>query len=118
MRDGNDSQGHADEPAAVGAAPGNQSGAARCGGIADDLTAYHALFALLFARTEQRRGALCYLQGQLLDLERKTIEPLALALPDGDVQALQQFISQSPWDAEAVLLRHQEIVAATPRPAC
>ncbi len=86
--------------------------------LADELTAYHALFAPLFARTEQRRGALCYLQGPLLDRERKTIEPLALALPDGDVQALQQFISQSPWDAEAVLLRHQEIVAATPRPAC
>ncbi len=81
--------------------------------LADDLTAYHALFAPLFARAEQRRGALCYLRGQLLDLERKTIEPLALALPDGDVQALQQFISQSTWDAEAVLLRHQEIVAAT-----
>jgi len=62
---------------------------------------------------EQRRGAWHYLQGQLLDLERKTIEPLALALPDGDVQALQQFISQSTWDAEAVLLRHQEIVTAT-----
>ncbi len=81
--------------------------------LADELTAYHALFAPLFARSEQRRGALCYLQGQLLDLERKTIEPLALALPDGDVQALQQFISQSTWDAEAVLQRHQEIVAAT-----
>ena len=86
--------------------------------LAAELVAYHALFAPLFARTEQRRGAWCYLQGQLLDLERKTIEPLALAVAGGDVQALQQFISQSPWDAEAVLLRHQEIVAATPRPAC
>jgi len=81
--------------------------------LAAELAAYHALFAPLFARAEQRRGALCYLQGQLLDLERKTIEPLALALAGGDVQALQQFISQSPWDAEAVLLRHQEIVAQT-----
>ncbi len=61
--------------------------------LVDDLTAYHALFAPLFARAEQRRGAWCYLRGQLRDLERKTIEPLALALPDGDVQALQQFIS-------------------------
>jgi SRSO17 transposase len=63
--------------------------------LADDLTAYHALFAPLFARTEQRRGALCYLQGQLLDLERKTIEPLALAVAGGDVQALQQ--SMARW---------------------
>jgi len=81
--------------------------------LADELAAYHALFAPLFTRAEQRRGAWCYLQGQLLDLERKTIEPLALAVAGGDVQALQQFISQSTWDAEAVLLRHQEIVAAT-----
>ncbi len=81
--------------------------------LADELSAYHALCAPLFARAEQRRGALCYLQGQLLDLERKTIEPLALALPGGDVQALQQFIGQRTWDAEAVLLRHQEIVAQT-----
>jgi len=34
--------------------------------LADELSAYHALFAPLFARAEQRRGALCYLQGQLL----------------------------------------------------
>jgi len=81
--------------------------------LAGELTAYHALFAPLFARTEQRRGALRYLQGHLLDLERKTIEPLALALPGGDVQALQQFIGQSTWDAEAVLVRHQEVVAQT-----
>jgi len=81
--------------------------------LAAELAAYHALFAPLFARAEQRRGAWHYLQGQLLDLERKTSEPLALALPDGDVQAVQQFISQSTWDAEAVLLRHQEIVTAT-----
>ena len=81
--------------------------------LADELTAYHALFAPFFARAEQRRGAWCYLRGQVLDLERKTIEPLALALAGGDVQALQQFISQSTWDAEAVLRRHQEIVAAT-----
>ncbi len=81
--------------------------------LADELAAYHALFAPTFARAEQRRGALCYLQGQLLDLERKTIEPLALALPDGDVQMLQQFIGQSPWDAARVLARHQEVVADT-----
>ena len=81
--------------------------------LAGELSAYHALFAPLFARTEQRRGALRYLQGHLLDLERKTIEPLALALPGGDVQALQQFSGQSTWDAEAVLVRHQEVVAQT-----
>ncbi len=54
-----------------------------------------------------------YLQGQLRDLERKTIEPLAHAVVGGDVQARQQFIGQSPWDAEAVLHAHQAYVGET-----
>jgi len=81
--------------------------------LADDLVAYHARFAPLFQRSEQRRAALLYLHGQLLDLERKTIEPLAHAVVGGDVQALQQFIGQSPWDAEAVLHAHQAYVGET-----
>jgi len=81
--------------------------------LADDLVAYHARFAPLFQRSEQRRAALLYLQGQLLDLERKTIEPLAHAVVGGDVQALQQFIGQSPWDADAVLHAHQAYVGET-----
>ena len=81
--------------------------------LAADLVAYHARFAPLFQRTEQRRASLLYLQGQLLDLERKTIEPLARAVVGGDVQALQQFIGQSPWDAEAVLHAHQAYVGET-----
>jgi len=81
--------------------------------LADDLVAYHARFAPLFQRSEQRRAALLYLQGPLLDLERKTIEPLAHTVVGGDVQALQQFIGQSPWDAEAVLHAHQAYVGET-----
>ena len=36
------------------------------------------------------------LRGLLMDGERKSIEPMADRLPDGDVQALQQFVNQSP----------------------
>jgi len=56
--------------------------------LADELLAYHAHFAPLGERSEQRQWALTYLHGQLLDLERKSIEPMALSLPDGNVQAL------------------------------
>ena len=38
---------------------------------------------------------------------------MALALDGGDVQAMQQFISQGAWDDEAVLERHQQLVAET-----
>ena len=81
--------------------------------LADQLLAYHALFAPLFQRSEQRAWALTYLQGQLADLQRKSIEPIALAHPDGNVQAMQQFISLGAWDDAAVLKTHQQLVADT-----
>jgi SRSO17 transposase len=81
--------------------------------LADELLAYHAHFAPLFQRAEQRQWALTYLHGQLLDLERKSIEPLALAHPDGNVQAMQQFISLGAWDDASVLKSHQHLVADT-----
>lgn len=50
-------------------------------------------------RCERRRCAGLYLRGLLLEGQRKSIEPLA-ARVGGDVQALQQFIGQSPWAAQ------------------
>jgi SRSO17 transposase len=81
--------------------------------LADELVAYHAEFAPLFQRAEQRHWALAYLQGQLLQLERKSIEPMALALDGGDVQAMQQFISLGAWDDQLLLEQHQQLVAQT-----
>jgi SRSO17 transposase len=53
-------------------------------------------------RMERREHAACYIQGLLLDGERKSIEPLAARVPGGNVQALQQFVGQSPWAWEPV----------------
>jgi SRSO17 transposase len=41
----------------------------------------------------------------MLDGKRKSIQPMAARLPDGNEQALQQFISQSPWDWRPVRQR-------------
>jgi SRSO17 transposase len=49
-------------------------------------------------RTERRRWGGVYVRGLLLNGERKSIEPLAARLPEGNVQAMQQLIGQSPWD--------------------
>jgi SRSO17 transposase len=38
---------------------------------------------------------------------------MALALPGGEVQAMQQFISQGAWDDEPILHHHQQLVAQT-----
>jgi SRSO17 transposase len=53
-------------------------------------------------RSERRHWARVYIQGLLLDGERKSIEPLAGRIPGADVQALRQFVGQSPWAVEAV----------------
>jgi len=82
--------------------------------IRDELRAYHRLFHIGFQRREQRYWSLVYLCGQLSDLERKTIEPMVLALlgPDPNaVRAVQQFIGQGEWKAATLIQRYQEVVA-------
>src|SRR3990172_7856145 len=55
-------------------------------------------------RRERRHGARVYLEGLLLDGERKSMEPMA-ARVGADVQALRQFLGQSPWEVEEVQRR-------------
>jgi SRSO17 transposase len=49
-------------------------------------------------RKDQRRWGEVYVRGLMLDGRRKSIEPMASRLADGDEQCLQQFVNQSPWD--------------------
>ena len=56
-------------------------------------------------RSERRHWARVYIQGLLLDGERKSIEPLAARVAGAEVQALQQFVGQSPWAVEEIQRR-------------
>jgi len=56
-------------------------------------------------RSERRHWARVYVQGLLLDGERKSIEPMASRIEGADVQALRQFVGQSPWAVEEVQRR-------------
>jgi len=81
--------------------------------ISDELKTYHRLFQAVFQRREQRYWSLVYLCGQLSDLERKTIEPMVLALlgPEPNaVRAVEHFISQSQWKTPALIQQYQEVV--------
>jgi SRSO17 transposase len=66
------------------------------------LEAFLADVALSMGRKERRQHVEEYLRGLLMDGERKSIEPMANRLPDGDIQALQQFVNQSPWSSQEV----------------
>jgi SRSO17 transposase len=82
--------------------------------IAEELTSYHAQYADLYRRREQREWAEFYLRGQLSDLERKTVEPMVLAMRGSDqaaVRAVQQFLGEGAWDDEAILEHREKLVA-------
>jgi len=88
--------------------------------VLDRLRDYASLFADDFPQSKPAQWAGVYLQGLLLDGERKSIEPLSrrIALPDrltsaDPEQALQQFVNQSPWDHLAVLRRYRSHLART-----
>lgn len=53
-------------------------------------------------RKDRRQWGTVYVRGLLGTSERKTAARIAAQLPDGDVQALQQFVGQSPWAWEPV----------------
>jgi SRSO17 transposase len=66
------------------------------------LEAFMSDVGLCMGRKERGQHAKEYIRGLLMDGERKSIEPMANRLPEGNVQALQQFVNQSPWSTEQV----------------
>jgi len=63
----------------------------------DRLEAFLEPLLPLFGRLERRRWGSFYVQGLLLEGGRKTAAGMATRF-GGNEQALQQFVSQSPWD--------------------
>jgi len=82
------------------------------------LEAFLEPLLLMLGRSERRRWGALYVQGLLLEGGRKNAAGMA-ARYGGDVQALQQFISQSPWDWLTIRrgLAGQMMAAASPRGA-
>ena len=77
--------------------------------LVDELRAYHAIYSPLFQRREQRDWAEKYLYGLLLEMPRKSIELMVLALEGANgnaVRTMQLFISEGTWEDEAILRRH------------
>ncbi len=82
-------------------------------GLADELIAYHAEFVDLYYRVEQAHWGHMYLQGLMAPIESKAIQPMAMALEGGDIQAMQQFIGQGQWQDEKLLKKHWQLVNET-----
>ena len=54
----------------------------------DELQEFQGLFHDCFPRSEPRAHFFDYMVGQLSPLERKSIEPMALRVPDGNVRGV------------------------------
>lgn len=67
-------------------------------------------------RKDQRAKGECHLRGLMLDGRRKSIQPMAQRLPDGNMQALQQFVNQSPWQWTPVRRRIAERLVQVVKP--
>ena len=76
----------------------------------NELKGFHEEFADCFQRSESRDHFFNYMVGQFSDLERKSIEPIALAVKDGNVRALQRFISDAPWDDDKIIHKYRSCV--------
>ncbi|MCI0353434.1 MAG: IS701 family transposase, partial [Acidobacteria bacterium] len=74
------------------------------------LTEFLARFDDCFPRRDTREHLPVYVEGQLSDLPRKSVEPIALKA-QVPVPTLQEFLSQHRWDEDRLRQRLQEIVA-------
>jgi SRSO17 transposase len=74
------------------------------------LTEFLARFDDCFARCDTREHLPVYVEGQLSDLQRKSVEPIALRAKVA-VRTLQEFLSQHRWDEDLMRQRLQRTVA-------
>jgi SRSO17 transposase len=75
------------------------------------LVKFHERFAPLFGKEQAQDHAYTYVKGLMICPERKSIEPIALNVGDGQVSALQKFINNAPWDHDNVQAEVQAVFA-------
>ena len=80
-------------------------------GFLEALWEFQSTFHDCFARSEPRAHFFDYMVGQCSQLERKSIEPMALQVEGGTIRGLQRFISAVRWDEEQMLWNYHQLVA-------
>src|SRR5213080_4392434 len=78
----------------------------------DELQTFHDHFRSCFSRSEPRGHFFNSMVGQFSELERKSIEPMALEVAGGNVRGMQRFISDNIWDEDKMRQTYHGLVAA------
>ena len=79
-------------------------------GLESELVDFLGEFDDCFGRSEPREHLRTYVSGQLSDLHRKSIEPIALAA-DVPPRTLQRFLELVEWDGERLRNKLQQTIA-------
>ena len=75
-----------------------------------ELKGFHEQFHDCFQRSESREHFFKYMAGQFSPLERKSIEPIAMAVKEGNVRTMQRFVSDAPWDDDKIITKYRNFV--------
>jgi SRSO17 transposase len=75
-----------------------------------ELKGFHEVFSDCFYRSESRDHFFRYMVGQFSELERKSIEQIALKVEDGTVRPMQRFISDAEWDDKKILNKYHSFI--------
>lgn len=78
-------------------------------GVGSELSGFLAEFGDCFGRTEPRRKMKVYVGGQVSDLPRKSVEPIALAAKVKP-RTLQEFLASDLWDEDRLRQHTARIV--------
>jgi SRSO17 transposase len=78
--------------------------------LAPQLREFLTEFEDCFSRSEPRENLHRYLVGQFSQIERKSIEPIALRVEGGEVRSMQRFISDVVWDESALIKKHHAVI--------
>ncbi len=76
----------------------------------DELRVFHEQFNDCFSRSEPRENFFRYAVGRFSNLEKKSIEPIALNIQGGEVRSMQRFISDIVWDENKILHKYHNLV--------
>ena len=76
----------------------------------NELKGFHDVFSDCFHRSESRGHFFRYMVGQFSELERKSIEPIALNVKNGTVRPMQRFISDAEWNDDKILSKYHSLV--------
>ncbi len=78
----------------------------------EELKGFHEEFRDCFARKESRVNFFKYMVGQFSDIERKSIEPIALKVVDAQVRSIQRLISNVFWDRKKIIQKYRSMANA------